>query len=67
MGQIVEGVASLSANRSLIDRIDALYARHGSGEQADPGYVLRGKEAIDVNAAWVERHGTDLCTWLSTP
>lgn len=67
LGQIVEGVASLSANRSLIDRIDALYARHGSGEQADPGYVLRGKEAIDVNAAWVERHGTDLCTWLSTP
>lgn len=67
LGQIVEGVASLSANRSLLSRVDELYSRHGRGEQADPGYVLRGKETIGVNAAWVERHGGDLCTWLSTP
>ena len=64
MGQILEGVASASADPAMLDEVDAVYEAH-KDHQAEPGYSQRAKEAIQASAKWVEAHGEAVCSWVA--
>jgi hypothetical protein len=34
-------------------------------QQLDPGYAARAKESIAANAAWLDQHGEQACSWVS--
>ena len=66
MGQVMEAVASRASNRTMLAQVDALFAAHRA-QLGDAGWAhaARAKESIAANAAWVERHGEDLCAWVA--
>lgn len=63
MGQILEGIASVSADEGMVAQVDALFEAH-KDKQSEPGYSNRAKESIVANAAWVKKNGDAVCAWL---
>jgi hypothetical protein len=66
MAQIMEGVASRTSNRTMLAEVDGVFAAHRA-QLGDAGWAhaARAKESIEANAAWVERHGGDVCAWVA--
>jgi hypothetical protein len=65
MGQLLEAVASASADPAMVADVDAVFAAHRDTLGGAQPYADRAKESIEANAAWVARHGEDVCRWVA--